>query len=70
MSGNRTSIPIYLASFMRVLLVVGVDANDQTYFKRAPFYNALIRTWPNYEANLVLHHSLGIPLVVQRSNQT
>jgi hypothetical protein len=29
MSGNRTSIPIYLASFVRVLLVVGVDANDQ-----------------------------------------
>jgi hypothetical protein len=24
-----TSIPIYLASFMRALLVVGVDANDQ-----------------------------------------
>jgi hypothetical protein len=24
-----------------VLLVVGNDANDQTYSKRAPFYNAL-----------------------------
>jgi hypothetical protein len=30
---------------MRALLVVGVDANDQTYFKRAPFYNALTRTY-------------------------
>jgi hypothetical protein len=39
-----TSIPIYLASVMRALLVVGVDANDQTYFKRAPFYNAFTRT--------------------------
>jgi hypothetical protein len=28
---------------MRALLVVGVDANDQTYFKRAPFYNAFTR---------------------------
>jgi len=28
-----------LASFMRVLLVVGNDANDQTYSKRAPSYN-------------------------------
>ena len=24
---------------MRAILVVGVDANDQTYFERAPFYN-------------------------------
>src|ERR1700739_1561482 len=33
-----TSSPIYLASFMRALLVVGHDANDQTYFKNGrPF---------------------------------
>jgi hypothetical protein len=34
-----------LASFMRALLVVGVDATIKTYFKRAPFYNAFIRSW-------------------------
>jgi transposase len=28
---------------IRVLLSVGDDANDQTYAKGAPFYNALIR---------------------------
>jgi hypothetical protein len=33
-----------LASFMRALLVVDVDATIKIYFKRAPFYNALIRT--------------------------
>jgi hypothetical protein len=32
---------------MRALLVVDVDATIKIYFKRAPFYNALIRTWPN-----------------------
>jgi hypothetical protein len=38
---HRTSIPIYLASFMRVLLV-GDDANDQTYTKKGrPFTNIL-----------------------------
>src|SRR5215472_14962199 len=31
-----TSNPIYLASFIRVLLPVGKDANDQTYSKGAP----------------------------------
>jgi hypothetical protein len=29
---------------MRALLVVDVDATIKIYFKRAPFYNALIRT--------------------------
>jgi len=24
---------------------VGIEANDQTYLKRAPFYNAFIGTW-------------------------
>jgi hypothetical protein len=33
-----------LASFMRALLVVDVDATIKIYFKRAPFYNAFIRT--------------------------
>jgi len=28
---------------MRVLLVVEVDATIKIYFKRAPFYNALVR---------------------------
>jgi hypothetical protein len=38
--------PIYLASFMRALLVVGVDANDQNLLQtRAPFYNAFIGTY-------------------------
>jgi hypothetical protein len=35
-----------LASFIRVLLSVGVAANVKTYFKGAPFYNAFIRTYP------------------------
>jgi hypothetical protein len=34
-----------LASFMRVLLVVGGDANDQNLLQRAPFYNAFLRTY-------------------------
>src|SRR5579864_6980232 len=46
-----TSSPIYLASFMRVLLVVGGDANDQNLLQRAPFYNpfynAFLRTYPH-----------------------
>jgi len=25
---------------------VGTESNDQTYLKRAPFYNAFIRTYP------------------------
>jgi hypothetical protein len=29
---------------MRALLVVDVDATIKIYFKRAPFYNAFIRT--------------------------
>jgi hypothetical protein len=42
-----TSSPIYLASFMRVLLLEGDDANDQNlHQKGAPFYIALIRSWP------------------------
>src|SRR5215467_14048741 len=35
-----TSSPIYLASFMRALLVVGVDANDQTLLQKGALYNA------------------------------
>src|ERR1700676_123308 len=36
-----TSIPTYFLSFnMRVLLSVGVDANDQNLLQRAPFYIA------------------------------
>jgi hypothetical protein len=30
---------------MRALLVVDVDATIKIYFKRAPFYNALIRSY-------------------------
>ena len=33
-----TSIPIYLASFMRALLVVGVDANDQNLLQTGALY--------------------------------
>src|SRR5579864_636860 len=40
-----TSSPIYLASFMRVLLVVGGDANDQNLLQRAPFYNAFFKSY-------------------------
>src|SRR6516162_11343312 len=36
MVASWTSNPIYLASFIRVLLPVGKDANDQTYCKGAP----------------------------------
>jgi len=37
---------------MRVLLVVDVDATIKIYFKRAPFYNALIRPYTWFESNM------------------
>jgi WD40 repeat protein len=49
---------------MGVLLLVGVDANDQTYSKGAPFYNALFRTYENAMRIRATPHAAAIILIV------
>src|SRR5262245_22961449 len=46
-----TSSPIYLASFMRALLVVGVDENDQALLQKGALYNAFTGHWAKLATN-------------------
>jgi hypothetical protein len=48
-----------------VLLAVGIDANDQTYFKGAPFYNAFHGTWPSETYDFAWDCS-GVKFVVSK----